>query len=44
MTAAVGHPTLRLIRMRIGRFELGSLPTGTWIELDKHGRTLVLGD
>lgn len=30
MTAAVGHPTLRLIRVRIGAFELGSLPVGTW--------------
>lgn len=30
MTAAVGHPTLRLIRHRIGRFELGDLPNGSW--------------
>ncbi|MGD1047431.1 MAG: pseudouridine synthase [Candidatus Krumholzibacteriaceae bacterium] len=30
MTAAVGHPTLRLIRMRIGEWELGSLAPGTW--------------
>jgi 23S rRNA pseudouridine2457 synthase len=30
MTAAVGHPTLRLIRVRIGRFGLGSLPQGEW--------------
>lgn len=43
MTAAVGYPTLRLIRVRIGHFELGSLPVGTWIELDQHGRKLVLG-
>ena len=30
MTAAIGHPTLRLIRVRIGNFRLGSLPTGRW--------------
>lgn len=28
MTAAVGHPTLRLIRVRIGNFLLGNLPPG----------------
>jgi 23S rRNA pseudouridine2457 synthase len=30
MTAAIGHPTLRLIRTRIGGFELGNLPPGHW--------------
>jgi 23S rRNA pseudouridine2457 synthase len=30
MTAAIGHPTLRLIRVRIGNFQLGDLPTGQW--------------
>jgi 23S rRNA pseudouridine2457 synthase len=30
MTAAVGHPTLRLIRVRIGNFWLGDLPQGQW--------------
>jgi 23S rRNA pseudouridine2457 synthase len=30
MTAAIGHPTLRLIRVRIGRFKLGDLPAGQW--------------
>lgn len=29
MTAAVGHPTLRLVRIRIGKLELGDLPPGT---------------
>ena len=28
MTAAVGHPTLRLIRVQIGKLELGDLPAG----------------
>ena len=30
MTAAVGHPTLRLLRVRIGQFWLGDLPPGHW--------------
>lgn len=30
MTAAVGHPTLRLIRYRVGNWTLDGLPTGTW--------------
>ncbi len=43
MTAAIGHPMLRLIRVRIGRFELGSLPSGKWVRLRTKDRTLVLG-
>jgi 23S rRNA pseudouridine2457 synthase len=30
MTAAVGHPTLRLIRVAIGPVRLGDLPIGSW--------------
>jgi 23S rRNA pseudouridine2457 synthase len=30
MTAAVGHPTLRLVRWRIGSWELCGLAPGTW--------------
>jgi len=30
MTAAIGHPTLRLVRVRIGNFWLGTLPPGEW--------------
>ncbi|NBW49402.1 MAG: pseudouridine synthase [Betaproteobacteria bacterium] len=30
MTAAVGHPTLRLIRAAIGPYSLQGLPPGTW--------------
>ncbi len=33
MTAAVGHPTLRLIRIAIGPLELGALPPGASREL-----------
>lgn len=42
MTAAIGHPTLRLIRMRIGRCELGELRPGTWKILSEAERQLVL--
>jgi len=30
MTAAVGHPTLRLVRWSIGEWALDDLPQGTW--------------
>jgi len=43
MTAAVGHPTLRLMRVRIGRFELRQLQAGQWKELSLAERKLVLG-
>ncbi len=33
MTAAVGHPTLRLIRIAIGPILLGDLPPGKWRDL-----------
>ncbi len=32
MTAAVGHPTLRLIRYRIGSWTIDGLANGEWIE------------
>jgi 23S rRNA pseudouridine2457 synthase len=38
MTAAVGHPTLRLIRVRIGNFELTGLEPGKWRVLNKEER------
>ena len=41
MTAAVGHPTLRLLRVRIGDFSLGDLPPGKWRELTAKERALV---
>jgi 23S rRNA pseudouridine2457 synthase len=42
MTAAVGHPTLRLLRVRIGRFALG-LNAGCWRILTDSERRLVFG-
>lgn len=41
MTAAVGHPTLRLLRIKIGDFELGSLASGAWRELTPAERRLI---
>ncbi len=35
MTAAVGHPTLRLVRIRIGALELGSVQPGKWNEISR---------
>ena len=43
MTAAVGHPTLRLVRVRIGRLELGALGAGKWVALGATERGLVFG-
>ena len=42
MTAAIGYPTLRLIRVRIGAFQLGQLPSGGWKELNLQQRAAVL--
>jgi len=42
MTAAIGHPTLRLLRVRIGQFTLGDLPSGQWRELSALERNAVL--
>jgi 23S rRNA pseudouridine2457 synthase len=41
MTAAVGHPTLRLIRARIGEFALGDLAAGHWRELNADDRAAI---
>ena len=41
MTAAVGHPTLRLFRARIGDFALGDLASGTWREFTAAERVAV---
>jgi 23S rRNA pseudouridine2457 synthase len=42
MTAAVGHPTLRLVRIAIGPLALGDLAVGEWRELT-DGELLKLG-
>jgi 23S rRNA pseudouridine2457 synthase len=42
MTTAIGHPTLRLIRVRIGTLELRGLAPGAWRELTPVERNLVL--
>jgi 23S rRNA pseudouridine2605 synthase len=36
LCGAVGHPVRRLIRVRIGPIELGTLPVGQWRELDER--------
>ena len=41
MTAAVGHPTLRLIRVQIGELQLGDLAPGTWKELSAKERPSI---
>lgn len=41
MTAAVGLPTLRLVRAAIGDFVLGDLAPGQWRELDGKARQLL---
>jgi len=41
MTAAVGLPTLRLVRVSTGNFRLGDLASGTWRELSAAERAEV---
>ena len=41
MTAAVGYPTLRLLREGIGALPLGDLPVGMWRELSQEERDAV---
>ena len=41
MTAAIGHPTLRLIRVRIGELDLAGIPSGQWRELSIGERARV---
>ena len=43
MTAAIGHPTLRLVRVQIGGFKLGDLSPGVWRELSPADRAQVFG-
>jgi 23S rRNA pseudouridine2457 synthase len=41
MTAAVGHPTLRLVRVKIGGLELSVVEPGKWRELGAAERAAV---
>ncbi len=41
MTASIGHPTLRLIRVRIGDLPLEDLPAGSWRQLSPEERSAV---
>ena len=41
MTAAVGLPTLRLVRVAIGKIQLGDLAVGEWRELTQIERKLL---
>jgi 23S rRNA pseudouridine2457 synthase len=42
MTAAIGHPTLRLIRVQIGGLALGALAAGQWRTLSAAERKQLL--
>ena len=44
MTAAVGHPTLRLIRVRIGSLLLGDLKPGEWRRVEPPEVGMVIGE
>lgn len=41
MTAAIGFPTLRLIRVAFGALELGDLPPGKWRELSPKQQKIL---
>jgi 23S rRNA pseudouridine2457 synthase len=43
MTASIGHPTLRLLRVQVGNLELGEMKAGDWKELAHEERDLILG-
>jgi 23S rRNA pseudouridine2457 synthase len=44
MTAAIGNPTLRLVRVKIGKFLLGDISCGQWRELTDKERLLVFSN
>jgi 23S rRNA pseudouridine2457 synthase len=41
MTATIGFPTLRLIRVQIGMYRLGEVPPGLWKALNRTERLMV---
>jgi 23S rRNA pseudouridine2457 synthase len=44
MTAAVGYPTLRLIRVRIAGLILGDLSPGEWRRVEAAEVGIVIGE
>jgi 23S rRNA pseudouridine2457 synthase len=44
VTAAVGHPTLRLFRAQIGKFQDAALPSGHWRPLTPRDRALIFSE
>jgi len=42
MTASVGYPTLRLVRVAIGPWQLEDLATGQWRELDPDAYSFIV--
>jgi len=43
MCKAIGHPVLKLVRIRIGTFELGTLPVGAFVKLEGVDLARLLG-
>ena len=43
MCKAIGHPVLKLVRVRIGEYELGTLPVGTFVKLEGADLSRLLG-
>jgi 23S rRNA pseudouridine2457 synthase len=43
MTAAVGHPTLRLVRIALGNLRLEGLQPGAWRNLTEAEVALLTG-
>ena len=41
MTAAIGFPTLRLVRVQVGKYRMHGLEPGEWLQLDEHQRRSV---
>jgi 23S rRNA pseudouridine2457 synthase len=44
MTAAVGHPTLRLVRWAVGQWDLGTLQPGQWESAPVPERNDAIGE
>jgi len=43
MCKTIGHPVLKLVRIRIGTYELGTLPVGTFVKLEGADLARLLG-